>query len=88
MAVRRNVGGLDRTARIVAGAILVPLGLALVALGCPCGWIDAALGLAALVTGLTGVCVLYVPFGFSTARRRSAPDTPSRGSAISSPRSV
>ena len=67
----RNVGGLDRRLRIAAGLILTPIGLALLAARCPCGWIDLALGLSALVTGLTGFCVLYLPFGFSTARKRS-----------------
>ncbi len=88
MTVRRNVGGVDRTVRIVAGAILVPLGLVLVAFGCPCGWIDLGLGAVALTTGLTGYCLLYLPFGLSTARRAPAPRQSPRGSAISSPRSV
>jgi hypothetical protein len=71
----RNVGGLDRGLRLAAGLILVPLGVVMLSARCPCGWINLALGLAALVTGLLGFCVLYLPFGFSTARKRS-PGTP------------
>ena len=67
----RNVGGLDRGLRIAVGLVLVSFGLILLAARCVCGWIDLALGFAALVTGLTGFCVLYLPFGFSTARKRS-----------------
>jgi hypothetical protein len=69
--VTHNVGGLDRGLRVTAGLVLVPIGFMLLAARCLCGWIDLALGFAALITGLTGFCILYLPFGFSTARSRS-----------------
>ena len=68
MTLPRNVGGLDRTLRVVAGAIFLPLGVWLLAQGCPCGWVDAVLGVIGLATGLSGRCLLYLPFGISTAR--------------------
>ncbi len=75
MAIRRNVGGWDRAVRIGAGAVLLPLGLGLLALGCPCGWVNVGLGAAGLFSGLTGFCVLYLPFGFSTARAGAQRET-------------
>jgi len=68
MALRRNVGRWDRRIRVGAGAVLLPLGLVLLFLGCPCGWVDIVIGAAGLFSGLSGFCVLYLPFGFSTAR--------------------
>ncbi len=56
----KNVGGIDRIARIVVGSIL----LALVFVGpqTPWGWI----GLVPLLTGLIGWCPLYTALGFNT----------------------
>ena len=71
MSIRHNVGGLDRAVRLGGGVILLPLGLAMLARHCPCGWVNVVLGLMGLVSGISGLCVLYVPFGFSTARRTS-----------------
>ncbi len=72
MTLPRNVGGIDRGLRIAAGSILLPLGLVMLAHDCPCGWVDVVVGALALGTGLSGFCVLYLPFRFSTARRRQA----------------
>lgn len=68
MALRRNVGGLDRGLRVAGGAILLPIGLAMLAGGCVCGWVNVVLGVAGLATGISGFCVLYLPLGISTAR--------------------
>lgn len=56
----KNVGSVDRVARIVVGLIL----LALVFVGpqTPWGWI----GLVPLLTGLIGWCPLYTALGFNT----------------------
>lgn len=56
----KNVGGIDRSARIVVGLIL----LALVFVGpqTPWGWI----GLVPLLTGLMSWCPLYTLLGFNT----------------------
>lgn len=67
MTLPRNVGGFDRVLRVVAGSILLSVGPLLLADGCPCGWVDFALGIVGLATGISGFCVMYVPFGISTA---------------------
>ena len=55
-----NMGGIDRTIRIVAGLVL--LSLVFIGPQTPWGWI----GLVPLATGLIGFCPAYLPFGFST----------------------
>jgi hypothetical protein len=67
---RRNVGGLDRGIRLVLGAPLVAAGLFVAGgtQGEPVGIIVALVGLVGVLTGITGRCPLYVPFGISTAR--------------------
>ncbi len=69
---KKNVGGLDRTVRLIVGVALILIGL--LPLG---GWrgnsagIDIALfGLVPLMTGLVGFCALYVPFGISTLKEK------------------
>jgi hypothetical protein len=68
---KRNLGRLDRTIRLVAGATLALIGL--FALG---GWqgrstgIDVTLfALWPLMTGFFGFCGMYVPFGLSTLEK-------------------
>ncbi len=62
--MKANVGGLDRVARIGAGAVLV----ALAATGVVGLW--GWLGLVPLATGLTGWCPAYLPFGLSTCKTK------------------
>lgn len=64
----RNVGGIDRMLRIVAGAALV--GWALIGQGEYHLW--GFLGVVPLATGLTGWCPAYLPFRISTCRIQSA----------------
>ncbi len=66
-----NVGGIDRALRLVGGAVLLALGLWM-KLGAvaPRGTLLVIIGLLLLFTGTIRFCILYVPFGFSTARRR------------------
>lgn len=61
---KTNVGGIDRTFRIVAGVVLIAL--AFVGPKTPWGW----LGIVPLVTGLFNTCPLYSLFGFSTCPRQ------------------
>lgn len=58
-----NVGGVDRTLRIVVGAALIGATLA-GAIGA-WGWI----GIVPLATGIFRFCPAYLPFGASTCRR-------------------
>jgi hypothetical protein len=65
---RRNVGGLDRVLRVTLGPILFLAGLLLLMGRVGLGIILVVVGLLALLTGMVRFCVLYVPFGISTAR--------------------
>jgi len=66
--MKTNVGGFDRTLRIVVGLGL--LSLILVLEGNARWW--GLIGLVPLGTGLTGWCPLYLPFGISTCRTPGA----------------
>ncbi|MFZ5515046.1 MAG: YgaP family membrane protein [Candidatus Zhuqueibacterota bacterium] len=57
--MKRNVGGADKTVRILIGVVILGLGLA-----SKC-WLGL-IGLVPLLTGLTGRCLLYYPLGVST----------------------
>jgi Protein of unknown function (DUF2892) len=59
-----NVGGIDRTLRIVVG--LAVLGLFFILDGTNRWW--ALVGLVPLATGLVGWCPAYLPFGVSTCK--------------------
>lgn len=60
--MKTNVGGFDKWARVVVGALLI--GWALTG-GPPWAWI----GLVPLVTGLFGFCPLYRLLGVNTCPR-------------------
>lgn len=69
--VKQNIGRLDRTLRFIIGVALIPIGL--FALG---GWqgnlsgvLVTTFALLPLVTSLTGLCPVYIPFGISTLGR-------------------
>ncbi|HYT78762.1 MAG TPA: YgaP-like transmembrane domain [Actinomycetota bacterium] len=68
----KNEGPADRAIRIVVGILLLPGGLFLLGGlgGSVVGLVVAAVGLLALVTGATGRCVVYIPFGITTLRER------------------
>jgi hypothetical protein len=76
--LHRNEGPLDRAIRVAVGVVLVAVGL--FALGGLAGEIGglvvAGVGVLSLLTGATGFCLLYVPFGFSTLPRRSEAASP------------
>ena len=61
--MKKNVGALDRTLRIIVGVVLVLL--VFVGPQTPWGW----LGLIPLVTGLFNWCPLYVPLKISTLKK-------------------
>ena len=60
--MKTNIGGMERVARILVGAILV--GLAATGTVGWWGW----LGLVPMATGLTGWCPPYAMLGISTCR--------------------
>lgn len=66
--MKANVGGVDRIARIVVGAVLV--GLAATGTMGVWGW----LGLLPLATGLVGWCPPYAMLGWSTCAMRQPPE--------------
>ena len=66
--LRRNVGRLDRTLRLLVGFSLVPTALFALrgAEGNLTGIVVAAFAVMPILTGLTGFCPAYLPFGVST----------------------
>lgn len=66
--LRRNVGGIDRVLRVTFGAVLFFGGLLLQSGRTTVGVAIAVVGLLGLLTGIIRFCVLYIPFGISTAR--------------------
>ena len=60
--MQRNVGGIDRTLRIVVGVAAIAAGFYLQS-----WW--GVLGVIPLGTALVGWCPVYLPFGASTCRR-------------------
>lgn len=68
---KRNEGLLDRAIRVVLGLVLLPTGLFLFGglQGTVLGLVVAGFSLLPLITGLTGFCPLYVPFGISTLEK-------------------
>ncbi len=65
---KRNEGTLDRIVRLVLAAVLLPAGLFWLGglQGNALGLLITLPGVVGLVSGLTGVCPLYIPFGIST----------------------
>jgi type IV secretory pathway TrbD component len=59
----KNVGGADRTLRIVGGLVVIAAGVYFKA-----WW--GVIGAVLLATALIGWCPLYLPFGLSTLARR------------------
>ena len=62
--MKKNVGGIDKIARIVIGAILI--GMAITGMIGAWGWI----GLLPLITGLLNTCPAYRLLGISTCNEQ------------------
>lgn len=62
--MEHNVGGIDRTVRILAGLAL--LSLVVLLEGNARWW--GLVGLVPLATGLLGWCPAYLPFGIKTCK--------------------
>ena len=64
--MKENVGGADKTMRIIVGLVL--LSLVFILEGNARWW--GLVGLLPLMTGITGYCPAYMPFGISTKKSR------------------
>lgn len=67
MKIKKNVGRIDRTLRLIAGSALILAGALLMK------WnsLVMAMGVAMIAIGFIGFCPIYVPFGISTRKRES-----------------
>ena len=68
---KRNEGIIDRALRVALSIVLLPTGLVWLGglQGSVLGLVVTGFGLLPLITGLTGFCPLYVPFGISTLEK-------------------
>jgi hypothetical protein len=66
--MKKNMGNLDRTIRLVLAAIILLLTLTNVIKGTP-AFIMLALGIVLAVTSLISFCPLYLPFRLSTRKK-------------------
>ncbi len=60
--MKANVGKIDKTLRIIAGLIIIAVGIFYQS-----WW--GAIGLIPLATGLCNWCPVYLPFGISTCSK-------------------
>lgn len=69
---RRNCGTVDRAVRFIAGVIILLVGLFLWGgmQGDLNGMVTAVIGGLMVTTGVSGFCILYVPFGISTIEKK------------------
>lgn len=68
---KRNEGIIDRTLRVLLSLVLLPTGLFWLGglQGNVLGLMVTGFSFLPLITGLTGFCPLYVPFGISTLEK-------------------
>lgn len=62
--MKKNVGGADKWLRIIAGLVIMALGLIYSS-----WW--GLIGIIPVFTGLTGSCPAYLPLGISTCKTDS-----------------
>jgi hypothetical protein len=65
--MKKNVGGADKVLRIIAGLVIIALGI-----NFQSWW--GLVGIVPLLTALTGTCPAYLPFGISTCKTKE-PET-------------
>ena len=73
--LRPNVGGIDRTVRLLVGLVLLATGIVLRTKGYGHALTIGIIGLVMLVMSAIRFCPLYVPFGISTADRKTGAKT-------------
>lgn len=66
--MRTNVGTSDRLVRFLLAALLIGLFMGGVVTG-PWGWVALGMGVILAITGISGVCPLYLPFGIRTSAK-------------------
>lgn len=66
--MKKNVGKIDRTIRVVLGVILLALGFFYQS------WLLGILGLLAIITGAISFCGLYALLGISTDKESGPKD--------------
>ncbi len=59
--MKRNVGKTDRIIRIIAGIVIIALGIIFES------WLGL-FGIIPIVTAITGACGLYLPLGINTRK--------------------
>lgn len=59
----KNVGGIDKTLRIILGIIIIALGVIN-------GSLLGLIGLIPLLTGVIGWCPLYIPFKINSSCKK------------------
>jgi DMSO/TMAO reductase YedYZ heme-binding membrane subunit len=67
--MKRNMGSIDRTVRLVLSVVLLVLYLTETVTG-TLGLIAILIALLLAVTSFIGFCPLYLPFKFNTFRKR------------------
>ncbi|MBI5929654.1 MAG: DUF2892 domain-containing protein [Chloroflexi bacterium] len=69
---RRNCGTVDRSVRLMVGAVVLLVGLFRLGglQGDIVGQVAAFVGFLMVTTGISGFCILYVPFGISTIEKK------------------
>ncbi|MEI7543088.1 MAG: DUF2892 domain-containing protein [bacterium] len=65
--LKQNEGKVDRIIRVVIGVVLVAAGFFVSGVTAIVLWV---LGGIALFTAITGFCLLYMPFGISTNKKK------------------
>jgi uncharacterized membrane protein HdeD (DUF308 family) len=72
VVLKSNVGSADRAFRIILGIVLILLGAFVIDSGL---WttIFLVVGILMLLTGLTGLCLGYVPFKIDTTKKEQKP---------------
>lgn len=66
--MRTNVGTSDRLVRFLLAALLIGLSVGGV-IGGARGWAAFGLGIVLVITAITRVCPLYLPFGIRTSSK-------------------
>lgn len=59
--MKKNMGTVDRTARLIVGIIVILLGIVFKS------WLGI-IGIIPVSTALTGFCPVYIPFGISSCK--------------------